>query len=335
MKWIKRLFFLPVFLVIGYFAIRWFLPYLNDYQRDGEVILPGLEKSVTVKRDEKGMAYIYAENVHDAMMAQGFVTAQDRLFQMQLTRLFAQGRIGELAGEKARNLDIRMRTIGIHRIAKKQEAILNSQTRDYFQWYVDGVNGFIKGCPKDAQLEFKLAGNKPETWTVADSLSVLYYFGFSTSANIQTEVVAQMLIEAVGPDKAMEIMPLNINPDDPSDSGDHSRHVPGVSSGFALSDYEKLLAMTGDRSLRVGSNNWVVSPALSPGGKPILAGDPHLDTRILPGVLYPLGMITPEFRVVGAMIPGLPGFAIGRTSHISIAMTKNDGDMQDLYVETV
>ncbi len=107
------------------------------------------------------MAFIYAENMHDAIMAQGFVTAQDRLFQMQLTRLFAQGRICELAGEKARHLDIRMRTIGLHRIAQKQAKMLDRETRDFFQNYVDGVNAFIEQCPGDLPLEFKLAGIKP------------------------------------------------------------------------------------------------------------------------------------------------------------------------------
>ena len=335
MKWIKRLFFLLGLLLLAYITVPLFLPYLNDYQADGELSLPGLEKPVTVKRDEKGMAYIYAENLHDAMMAQGFVTAQDRLFQMQLTRLFAQGRISELAGEKAKGLDTRMRTIGLQRIAKRQAAILNRETRAYFQWYVDGINAFIKQCPKDVHLEFKIAGIKPEPWTVTDSLSILYYMGFSTSANIKTEVVAQMLIEAVGPDKAMEIMPININPEDPLDKKQPPPHAGRVSYGFPFSDYEKLLLFTSDRRLRVGSNNWAVSPGLSTGGKPILAGDPHLDARILPGVWYPLGIMTPEFRMVGAVIPGLPGFAIGRTSYISVAATNNYGDMQDLYVETV
>ena len=123
------------------------------------------------------MAYIYADNRHDALMAQGFVTAQDRLFQMQLTRLFAQGRICELAGEKARGIDVRMRTIGLHRIAAKQAAVLNQETHNYFQWYVDGINAFIEQCPKDTQLEFTLAGIKPQSWTVTDSLSILYYMG--------------------------------------------------------------------------------------------------------------------------------------------------------------
>ena len=335
MKWIKRLLFLLIFLAMAAVAMFLILPHLNDYQKDGELTLNGLKEGVTVKRDEKGMAYIYAENTHDAIMAQGFVTAQDRLFQMQLTRLFAQGRICELAGEKAKAIDVRMRTIGLHRIAKKQESMLNRETRDHFQWYVDGVNAFIRECPKDTHLEFKLAGLKPEPWRVADSLSILYYMGFSTSANITTEIVAQMLLETVGPEKAMEIMPININPDDPAGKNPTQPHTPKVSRGSPFSHDQNLFALIDDRHLRVGSNNWVVSPTLSAGKSAVLAGDPHLDTRILPGVWYPFGMITPEFRCVGAVIPGLPGFAIGRTSAIAIAMTNNYGDMQDLYVETV
>lgn len=333
MKWIKRLLILLMFLGIACVAIILILPYLNDYQKDGALTLKGLKKRVTVKRDEKGMAYIYAENLHDAIMAQGFVTAQDRLFQMQLNRLFAEGRICELAGEKAKALDVRMRTIGLHRIAEKQAVMLDQKTKNYFQWYVDGVNAFIKQCPDDVHLEFKIAGIKPEPWGITDSLSILYYMGFSTSANLQTEIVAQTLLNAIGPEKLEEILPININPDDPSDNGDSSRLIP--LKGFSLSDCENLLALAANGYLHLGSNNWAVSPALSAGKKAVLAGDPHLDTRMLPGVWYPLGIITPEMRCVGAVIPGLPGFAIGRTSFIAIAPTNNYGDMQDLYVETI
>jgi len=336
MKWLKRLIWVGLFLLVVVLAVVVSLPYLNDYQRDGELTLPGLKEPVTIKRDEKGMAFIYAQNLPDALMAQGFVTAQDRLFQMQLTRLLAQGRISELAGEKARGLDIRMRTIGLHRIAKKQAEMLNRETRDYFQKYVAGVNAFIKQCPDDVHLEFKLAGIPPEPWSVADSLSVLFYMGFSTSANLKTEVVAQMLVETVGRDKAAEILPVNINPDDPADSGQSAGVPSGLARGLNPAEDSTLIAMAATLPLRLGSNNWVVSPGLSPGGKPILAGDPHLDPRILPGVWYPLGIIiTPDIRAVGANIPGLPGMAIGRTGYIAIAMTNNYGDMQDLYVETV
>ena len=118
--------------------------FLNKYQRDGSLSLSGLKESVKVLRDEKGMAYIYAGNSHDAQMAQGFVTAQDRLFQMELTRLFASGRIAELAGEDAISIDTRMRTIGFYRNAKKHATLLDGKTRAFFQSYIDGVNAFIK-----------------------------------------------------------------------------------------------------------------------------------------------------------------------------------------------
>ena len=334
MKWIKRLLILLMFLGIACIALILILPYINDYQKDGELTLKGLKKGVTVNRDEKGMAYIYAENLHDAIMAQGFVTAQDRLFQMQLNRLFAEGRICELAGEKAKALDVRMRTIGLRRIAEKQAAILNQKTKNYFQWYVDGVNAFIKQCPGDAHLEFKIAGIKPEPWAITDSLSILFYMGFSTSANLQTEIVAQTLLDVLGPEKSRELLPININPDDPSDNGELSRLIPPL-KGFSLSGCLKPLSVAANDYLHLGSNNWAVSPALSASKKAVLAGDPHLDARMLPGVWYPLGIFTPEMRCVGAVIPGLPGFAIGRTSFIAIAPTNNYGDMQDLYLESI
>ncbi len=336
MKWLKRLLLWGGLLAViviaaGYVA----LPLINDYQTDGELTLPGLSEPVTIKRDEKGMAYIYARNLPDALMAQGFVAAQDRLFQMQLTRLLAQGRICELAGPKAKPLDIRMRTLGLHRLAKKQAELLDEETRSYFESYVAGINAFIKYCPDDIPLEFKLAGITPEPWDVADSLSILYYMGYTTSANLKTEIVAQTLLEAVGRDKAAEIMPININPDDPADTGRSAARPKGDLLGLGLSRDQTLIAWADELPLRLGSNNWTVSPKLAPGGKPILAGDPHLDARILPGVWHPVGIITPETRAVGANVPGLPGIALGRTAHIAIAMTNAYGDVQDLYVESL
>ena len=144
----------------------WGCSFLNDYQDSGELKLAGLSAPVKVLRDEKGMAYIYAQNRDDAMMAHGFVTAQDRLFQMELTRRFAQGRICELAGEKARALDIRMRTIGFFRNAKQQAAILAPESRRLLQRYVDGVNAYIETRQDTHHLEFKLAGIAPTKWTV-------------------------------------------------------------------------------------------------------------------------------------------------------------------------
>ena len=214
MRFKRFLFIVCVVLLIVVAGLVYTLPYLNSYQTDGTIALPGLSKPVTVIRDEKGMPYIKAENFEDVIMAQGFVTAQDRLFQMQLNRMMAQGRISELAGDKAIGLDTRMRTIGIHRIAKAHAKILDQETRDFFQKYADGVNAFINSRPQERPLEFKLSGLTPEPWTIVDSLSVLYYMAWTTSGNIQIEIIAQMLVEKLGPEKALEIFPLNINPDD-------------------------------------------------------------------------------------------------------------------------
>ncbi|MEW6347839.1 MAG: penicillin acylase family protein [Thermodesulfobacteriota bacterium] len=435
------------------------LPRLNGFQADGTLILPGLSGPVKVMRDEKGMAYIHAQSFHDAIIAQGFVTAQDRLFQMQVTRLLAQGRIAELVGDRGKSTDLMMRTIGIHRNAKKHAAILDDSTRTLFQNYVDGVNAWIRLRPKDLHIEFKLAGIQPEPWTIEDCLSIAYYMGWTTSANVQTEIMAQLLVDKVGLDRAQEIFPLNINPDDPSaaepagqagathrrvnsagsallnnsdnrersqqsrkagglhhknsadghsrlvfptfsegSSGDNpsskppwphaatSKHEsqcpasrelgegsepvnisnvfgrgsggqpffervsPGRPSGKGFPpdhfprDRSDQLHVASDQALRQllrafgdgrGSNNWAVNPRLSPNGKPVVASDPHLDARMLPGVWYPCGMVTPEFRAVGANIPGVPGMVIGRTDRVAMGVTNAYGDCQDLYVETV
>jgi len=309
------------------------IPWLNSYQETGTIRLRVLEHPVKVVRDEKGMAYLRAQTIHDALAAQGFVTAQDRLFQMQLTRMLAQGRISELLGDKTKSLDIRMRTIGMHRLARKHEQILDQETRDSFQAYVDGVNAFVNSG-RDRQLEFPISGLKPEPWTIADSLSVLYYMAWTTSANIQTEIVAQMLVEKLGLDKAKQLFPINVNPDDPTDSGTRSTYNPPVTNLHLASDHF-LREYLDFGALLQGSNNWAVAGRLSASGKPIVADDPHLDARVLPGVWYPLGIITPEFRAVGVMVPGIPGMSVGRTDYISLGVTNAYGDCQDLYVETL
>jgi penicillin amidase len=338
MKWFKRFIWLVVILAALLVALIESAPWFNSYQVEGELKLPGLSAPVTVKRDALGMAYIYAQNLDDAFYAQGFVTAQDRLFQMQVSRLFAQGRISELVGEKGLKLDQRMRTIGIHRLAKKQAALFDDKTKAMMQRYLDGVNAFIKLCPKDLPLEFKMAGIEPETWQMADSLSLLYLMGFSTSGNLKHELVAQFIIDKVGLERAQEIMPLNINPDETTASiltKEPAKQACNTKAPLGLARDARLADLMESLPLSLGSNNWAVAGRFNTGGKPILAGDPHLDARILPGPWYPLGIITPEIRAVGAMIPGMPGMVIGRTRHLALAMTNAYADVQDLFIETL
>jgi len=333
MRWFK---WIAAAVVVPALAVVLGLPRINDFQRGGRLVLKGLEAEVKVVRDEKGMAYIHAESQDDLVRAQGFVTAQDRLFQMQLTRLFAAGRIAELAGERGKKSDVLMRTLGFLRQARRHEKILDGRTRRFLQNYIDGVNAFIANG-KDLPLEFRLAGIKPEPWSIADSLAILYYMGWNSAANLRTEVIAQMLVETVGEAKAREIFPLMVNPDEPLPAAKPSAAGAAGRPRLKIAGDGKLLALLGETAgpLRLGSNNWVAGPALSPGGKPVLANDPHLDARILPGPWYPAGLIAPGLRAVGVAIPGLPGMVVGRTERIAVGVTNAYGDAQDLYVETI
>ncbi len=308
---------------------------MNRYQTGGEGTLPGLKEPVTVVRDEKGMAYIYARNTEDAMTAYGFTTAQDRLFQMELTRLFASGRISEMIGEKGEPVDTRMRILGFHRHARRHADILEPGTKNLIQKYLDGINAFIENFAGEYPLEFKLAGIKPNPWDIADSMAVLYLTSWDSAANLETEIVAQMLVEKLGVEKAREIFPLNINPDDET-TGKASASGPVFDvAHLNFASDKNLLAFLQDRPLQIGSNNWVTGPRFSSGGKPIVSNDPHLDARTLPGPWYPCGIVTPNFRWVGVGIPGIPSMVVGRNEHIAIGVTNAYGDAQDLYVETI
>ena len=304
----------------------------NSYQDSGRLSLTGLQAPVKVVRDEKGMPYIFAANWPDAFEAMGFVTAQDRLFQMELTRLVASGRIAELVGAKGLPLDRRVRTIGIRRLAERHARLLQDDATVLFRHYIAGVNAFIEGPADDHPLEFRLAGMQPAPWTMVDALSVMYYMSWSTSANIKTEIITQMLVERLGPARAEALLPLNVNPDE--DRPAHSMTGLGP-PGIDLLGDRTIAGYLEDGPLGVGSNNWVCGPAKSPGGKPILANDPHLDARILPGPWYPCGLITPQLTIVGAHIPGLPAMPVFRSDHLAAGITNAYGDVQDLYVETL
>jgi penicillin amidase len=141
----------------------------------------------------------------------------------------------------------------------------------------------------------------------------------------------------VGEARSLEILPVTVNPDDPLPAA-RPKAALGANPpriGFAGGGTLLELLRETEGPLRVGSNNWVTSGALSASGKPVLANDPHLDARILPGPWYPTGLITPQGRAIGATIPGLPGMVVGRTERIAVGVTNAYGDAQDLYLETV
>ncbi|MFT5913937.1 MAG: penicillin amidase [Flammeovirgaceae bacterium] len=344
--------FLLIFLV-GLIGTYLYLPYLNDYQSDGEISLKGLESEVKVIRDEKGMPYIYADNLRDALTAQGFVMAQDRLFQMQLTKLFAEGRISELAGKKALGLDKKHRSIGFLRIAERHALILDDETRGDLQAFVNGINQFIER-DENLHIEFGLAKLKPERWRIETSLAILYYMGWTSTSNMNTELLSLKLVEKLGKEKFKSIYPIHTNPEDslvlaePNSGsldsalmfafGIHEDSFKNSSVNNPYSELSNIASFWSEEAnpnVHWGSNFWVLDGSRTESGKPILAGDPHLDTRILPGTLYASAIILPDNRIMGATIPGIYGMILGKSDYVASSLTNAYMDMQDLVIEQV
>ncbi len=341
-----------IILLLGLIGTYFYLPYLNDYQTDGEISLKGLTSEVKIIRDEKGMPYIYANNLRDALTAQGFAMAQDRLFQMQLTKLFAEGRISELAGKQALAIDKKHRSIGFLRIAKQHALILDEETKGDLQAFVDGINQFIER-DENLPIEFGLAKLKPEKWTIENSLSILYYMGWTSTSNMNTELLSLKLIEKLGVEKFKSIYPIHTNPEDSLllaepdfemlDSAIFYSFGAHKDSFNTSSSTRKYVSKTNNiasfwseqasPNVYWGSNFWVLDGSRTESGKAILAGDPHLDTRILPGTLYASAIILPDNRIVGATIPGIYGMILGKSDYVANSLTNAYMDMQDLVLE--
>lgn len=343
------------------------LPRLNKIQSTGVAPLAGLDQSVSVVRDKNGMAYVRAATLLDAIRAQGYVTAQDRLFQLHLTRIAVSGRLAELFGEELLDRDKRQRLLGFYRAAEQHASLLDRQSRRMFQAYADGVNAYINNPDASHPIELQLAGVPLEPWRIVDSLAVLYYMGWGSAADLNSELLSQAIISRVGLDRFREMAPLNSYPYDDQNaalpglapnpsSALASNNVPAsapvpafvpasvpalasaaasaVSSDLVMQTLEHL-ACCAEGQLALGSNNWALSGNRSPGGKPIVANDPHLESTLLPSTLYPVGLFTPDLRAVGVNVPGLPGIIIGRNQYIAAGATNAYADAQDVYIETI
>ena len=212
--------------------------------------------------------------------------------------------------------------------------ILDKENRDFLQSYADGINHFTLFHEHEFPLELSLAGIRPEKWEIEDSLAIMYYMGWNSAANLDTEIIAAMLHEKLGMEKSAELLPIHFNPDDPEALIFQVSGMDENLPNLAVSDDATLMGFL-HAPKGSSSNNWSVSGKRSKRGRPILANDPHLDSRVLPGPLHPVGAITPDARFVGVSVPGVPGLVMGRTEHIAMGATNAYGDAQDLYIETL
>jgi penicillin amidase len=326
-KLLKAIVVLVILAVIG---LALWLPNMDDYQTTGEMTLPALQQPVTVHRDDFGIPYIYAESLDDAITAQGFIVAQHRLFQMELYRQIALGRLSEMIGERGLDSDRLIRLLDIPGIADKQLPLLGMEEENFFQRYINGVNAYISDHGAEHPAMLKLMKRTPAPWTLKDIVALQLFQVWSSSVNWKQELMNQQLLDLLGPERAAQLRALNINPDDPATEP----YAPQI-EGLALALQHDGSLLVDNSQFAMGSNAWASGSRKSANGAPILANDPHIDARNLPGIWHPMGLITPQVRAVGGAFPGSPGLGNARTEHIAWGATNGYADMIDLYIEQV
>lgn len=309
------------------FWLRTSLPKL-----DGEIHLSGLHGPVEIVRDEHAVPHIYAQTPHDAFFAIGFLHAQDRLWQMEMNRRIAAGRLSEVVGKDGVATDGFLRTLGVYRAAQQAIQYLDSDSRAMLDAYSAGVNAFLDKREGPLPPEFILTRHSPEPWTNVDSVAWLKMMAWDLSGNWRDEAARLDLLTRLGKEKTEQFMPPYPG-DAPHDLPDLANTYPGIDF-MAIRDGEDNQA-SADLPVPepgLGSNNWVINGSFTKSGKPLLANDPHLGLTT-PSVWYLLHVHLAGRDFVGATLPAIPFIVLGRNDTIAWGFTNTSPDVQDLFIE--
>lgn len=290
----------------------------------GEFTIAGLQKPVTVWRDDAGVPHIEAQSEQDLYIAQGYVTAQDRLFQMDLSRRQASGQLSEVVGAKALSRDKFFRSFSLRRAAEISLSAYSEQSIKVLEWYAQGVNEYIKQAKESHSLpiEFTLMGYEPSEWVPMDSLTIGKFMAYDLGGRWEGQAFRYAMAQQLPQEKLQSLMPTY--PED------------GATIIQALKDHpadvRELAAAAVLPNPWNGSNNWVVSGAKSASGSPLLANDPHLGLAT-PSIWYETHLSAPELSVSGVIFAGVPGIILGHNDTIAWGVTNLGPDVQDLYIE--
>ena len=292
---------------------------------EGSLSLPGLDAPVEIIRDRWGVPHIYAATPHDLFFAQGFVHAQERLWQMELNRRVAAGRLSELFGPMALDTDRATRTFGFQRLARSDWAGIDDVQRSILSAYSRGVNAFLHRPPTRLPVEFTLLRHYPEPWQPEHSLAFSRLMTWQMSHAWYSTIVRVQLIEAVGEARAAEweIEYPAVNPVTLPNGVELNQLDP---NGFFRITQSQFL------DPGQGSNAWVVAGHKTPTGKPFLCNDVHLGLRA-PGIWYQNHLMAGNINVTGVSLPGIPLVLIGHNAHIAWGITLAFTDCEDLYIE--
>ena len=319
---------------------------------DGDLRVAGLSAPVTVRRDAHGVPHIDAATQDDLFVAQGYVTAQDRLWQMDLYRRNANGELAEIFGSSQLKHDRTQRVLQIRNTATRIYANLSPADRARIDDYARGVNLFIAQNQATLPPEFKLLGYRPQPWNGADSISIglMLVQGLDThwETKLERERIAAKLEKFRNPKLEADLYPVGSWRDHPPTGVqvDLSQPQPAPSpatdddededdrstAGAAPEELRQVLGLPTCDGCAPGSNNWVIAGKHTASGKPLLSNDMHL-TLLEPNIWFMADLRAPGYHVAGVTLPGMLFVMAGHNEHVAWGFTALYADVQDLYVE--
>jgi penicillin amidase len=306
----------------GYYYVAQSLP-----QTHGRALVPGLQATAEVIRDRWGVPHVYAQSEHDLFFAQGYVQAQDRLWQMELQRRAAHGTLAEVLGQEALAGDRLARILGFTIEARAEWEGLDPETRTLLEAYAKGVNAFLSSPDEELPIEFSLLDYEPQPWQPLDTLAWARLLAWSQDASWEAELLAARLVRAVGAERAAELEPGIVA----------GRASLASTAGLAAVDQALLLgsltpAWPWASAFDVGGSSWAVAGTETAHGSPILAVAPSTPAQ-MPSPWYEMHLTGGRYDVIGATVPGIPGVVVGRNRSIAWGLVGSGADNMDLYVE--
>ncbi|MFY9912898.1 MAG: penicillin acylase family protein [Candidatus Sulfotelmatobacter sp.] len=326
----------------AYFMARSALP-----QLDGTLITKGLSAPVRVTRDTHGVPTIEAANLQDLFFAQGLVTAQDRLWQMDMMRRFAAGELSEIVGTVALKIDREQRILGLRAAAKKSLQMATARDASYLEAYARGVNAFIETHQSRLPIEFRILNYKPKPWQPEDSIVIanqmvkdLNFYTFRDAldrekilAKLGPELTADLYVNRSWHDRPPTVMREDLNnQEDRNDSDDDEEDGPDNSVTQQRNAAREIWAQGTPEAVK-GSNDWVVSGEHTVTGKPLLSNDMHLGHQ-MPNLWYEAHLKSNDFDVAGVTLPGMPYVIVGHNQRVAWGFTNVGPTVADAFIET-
>lgn len=280
----------------------------------GDASLPGLYAPVTIVRDRRDIPHIRAANEHDLYFAEGYVEGSDRLFQLDLSRRYAYGRLAEVLGPKALALDKVQRAVDIDGIAERQLRALAPPDREAIVAFSKGVNAAAAIQP--LPVEFRMLLYRPAPWSAKDSLAVSVLASLELADSWHSVFARDLVWRERGPRCFDTLLPLSDARYDVTIDGGHARQRARV----LKQNCAEWVMAAGPQHNPIGSNAWAAGALRSVDGHALVANDPHVELSI-PGIWYLVDVASPGMHAAGATIPGIPGVILGHNERLAWAST--------------